>query len=98
MCRHWSRDVQTLVGFLITLQFVLVVFHDLVDISGWTQGTQVRSIVGPRTLWIATLINAIFPGVAVAFAIYFWNRPRPGFVTRYWLAYCAVTVVSAIAM
>ncbi len=44
------------------------------------------------------LINAVFPGLAVAFAIYFWNRPKPEFVTDYWVAYCAVTLGSAIAM
>lgn len=34
----------------------------------------------------------------MALAINFWHRPRPWFVTDYWLVYCAVTVASAIAM
>src|SRR5258708_2999041 len=98
MSRNSGDNVQTLFACLITLQFVLVVFHDWVDIPGWTHGSQVQSIVGRRKLWLATLINAIFPGLAVAFAIYFWNRPKPDFVTKYWVIYCAVTLGSAIAM
>jgi hypothetical protein len=88
----------TLFTFLITLQFVAVVVHDLVDIPGWTHGKQVQSIMGTRKLWIATMVNAVFPGVAVAFAIRYWNKPKPAFVYDYWLIYCAVTVLSAIAM
>ncbi len=34
----------------------------------------------------------------MAFAIYFWNRPKPHYVENYWLIYCAVTLLSAIAM
>jgi hypothetical protein len=83
---------------LLTLQFIVIVLHDLVDIPGWTHGRQVRDVVGARKLYLATLINAIFPGVAVAFAIYYWNRPLPAFAAKYWMIYCAVTVGSAIAM
>lgn len=90
--------IQTLFSFLIAGQFVLIVFHDLVNIPGLTHGRQVESIIGRRRLWIATLVNAIFPGVAVAFAIYFWNKPKPKFASDYWVLYCAVTVASAIAM
>jgi hypothetical protein len=90
--------MQAVFTFLITLQFVVVVAHDLVDIPGWTHGKQVQAVVGRRKLWAATAINAFFPGLAVGFAFYFWNRPRPGFVANYWLIYCAVTLVSAIAM
>lgn len=93
-----AAPIQNLFTFLITLQFVVVAFHDLVDIPGWTHGKQVKSIIGPRKLWAATLINAIFPGAAVAFAIRFWNQPKPKFVFNYWLIYCIVTVASAIAM
>jgi hypothetical protein len=90
--------IQTAFTCLIALQFVVVASHDLVDIPGWTHGSQVRSIVGRRKLWLVTLLNGFFPGVAAAFAIYFWNRPKPGFVTDYWVIYCAVTLASAIAM
>ena len=90
--------IQTLFTCLIVLQFVVVVVHDLVDIPGWTHGAQVAMIVGRRKLWLMTLINAIFPGLAVAFAIYFWSRPKPGYVMDYWIVYCAVTLASAIAM
>ena len=76
----------------------MVTSHDWVDIPGWTHGTQVQSIVGRRKLRVMTLVNAIFPGLAVAFAIYFWNRPEPRFVADYWIIYCAVTLASAIAM
>jgi hypothetical protein len=94
----WISNIQTLFTWLITLQFVVVASHDLVDIPGWTHGSQVQSFVGRRKLWLITLVNAIFPGLAVALAIYFWNRPKPGLVADYWVIYCAVTLASAIAM
>jgi hypothetical protein len=75
-----------------------VALHDLVNIPGWAHGAQVQSIVGRRKLWLATLINSTFPGLAVGFAIFFWNRPRPEFVTDYRILYCAVTLGFAIAM
>jgi hypothetical protein len=90
--------IQSLFTCLITLQFLVVAAHDLVDIPGWTHGSQVRALVGRRKLWLATLVNSIFPGAAAAFALYYWNGPKPGFVTGYWVIYCAVTVASAIAM
>jgi hypothetical protein len=90
--------IQTLFTSLIVLQFVLVGFHDLVDIPGWTHGNQVKAIVGTRKLWMATVVNAIFPGVAVAFAVCFWNKPKPAYVFDYWLIYCVATFISAIAM
>lgn len=90
--------MQTLFTFLITLQFVVVISHDLVDIPGWTHGAQVRSLVGSRKLWLITLVNGIFPGIAAGLAIYFWNRPKPPLVENYWVVYCAVTLASAIAM
>lgn len=83
---------------LISLQFVLVVFHDLVDIPGWAHGRQVRRMVGPRKFWMATLINAVFPGVAFVYALRFWRGPVPTHVTGYWAVYCAVTVIFAITM
>jgi hypothetical protein len=90
--------VQTVFSCLITLQFLVVVLHDWIDIPGWTHGRQVQSIVGRRKLWLATIINAIFPGLAVAFVIYYWNKPKPGLVVNYWLLYCTITLVSAIVM
>lgn len=93
-----EQPIQVLFTFLITLQFVVVVLHDLVDIPGWTHGSQVKSVVGPGKFWVGTLINAIFPGLAVAYAMYFWNKPKPKFVADYWMIYCAVTLASAIAM
>jgi hypothetical protein len=83
---------------LITLQFVLVTFHDLVDIPGWSHGSQVQAMVGRRKLWLITLVNGLFPGLAAGWAIYFWHRPYPVFVSDYWLIYCAVTVASAVGM
>ena len=44
----------------------------------------------------ACLITLQF--LAVGYAIYFWNRPKPGYVADYWVIYCAVTLISAIAM
>jgi hypothetical protein len=43
---------------------------------------------------IGTLINSLFPGLAAAFALYYWRRPTPTFVLTYWFIYCAVTVAS----
>src|SRR5215471_20364282 len=76
----------------------MVVVYQLVDTPGWTHGSQVQAIVGRRKLWVATLVNAVFPGVAVAFAVYYWSRPKPGFVANYWVISCAITLASAIAM
>jgi hypothetical protein len=90
--------METLFTAAIAIQFAVVVSHDWLDIPGWTHGRQVQAVVGRRKLLLATLVNAIFPGLAVAFAFYFRARPKPGFVTSYWVVYCAVTVVSAIAM
>jgi hypothetical protein len=55
-------------------------------------------MIGRRKLWLITLINSVFPGLAVAFAVYFWNRPKPEFVADYWIIYCAVTLASATMM
>ncbi len=93
-----NAKIQTLFTWLIAAQFVVVTAHDLVDIPGWTHGSQVLALVGRRKLWLVTLVNGIFPGAAAAFAFYYWNRPKPVFVTDYWVIYCAVTVASAIAM
>jgi hypothetical protein len=90
--------MQTLFNYLITLQFLVVVLHDWLDIPGWTHGRQVQSTIGRKQLWIATAINAIFPGLAVAFALWYWNAPKPAIVVDYWLIYCAITLGSAITM
>jgi hypothetical protein len=90
--------LQALFTVLIALQFVAVASHDLLDIPGWTHGSQVQAVLGRSKLWLATLVNAIFPGLAVGLAVVFWDRPRPAFVSNYWIAYCAVTVVFAIVM
>jgi hypothetical protein len=94
----WNRKIQTVFSVLITLQFFVVASHDLVNISGLAHGAQVQAVVGRRKLWLATLINSTFPGLAVAFAIYFWNQPRPWFVVDYWVLYCGVSLVFAVAM
>ena len=83
---------------LISLQFLIILLHDLVEVRGWSHSSQMAAVLGKPKLWMATLINAIFPGVAMAFALRFWGRSIPAFVNRYWLIYCAVTIVSAIAM
>ena len=84
--------------WLIVLQFVIIVSHDLVDIPGWVHGSQVQAQIGRNKVWLATLANAIFPGIAAGFAIAYWNRARPGFVPTYWVIYCAVAVMSAVGM
>jgi hypothetical protein len=91
-------SLSALFAILITLQFALVVFHDMVDIPGWHHGRQVQAVVGRRKFWIATLINAVFPGVAFVYALRFWHGPVPAYVSGYWSVYCAVTVVFAVTM
>jgi hypothetical protein len=93
-----AEAMELLFTCLITLQFLAVVLHDLIRIPGWTRGDQVQAVVGKRFLWMATLINAIFPGLAVAFAIYFFSKPKPRLVVDYWTYYCAITLCSAIFM
>lgn len=83
---------------LISVQFLIILLHDLVEVPGWSHTSQLRAVLGKRKLWTATLINSIFPGIAAAFAFYFWGRAKPLFVSRYWMIYCAVTAVSVIAM
>jgi hypothetical protein len=92
--------IPRLFAILVTLQLLLIVLHDLLDIPGWTHGSQVRATIGQAKFWIATGINAIFPTLAAGLAIYFCLRPgpQPAFAKKYWLAYCALTVASAISM
>jgi hypothetical protein len=80
-----SLKMITLFTCLITLQFVIIASHDLIDIPGWVHGSQIQTFIGRRKVWLATLANSIFPGLAAGFAIYFWNKPRPDFVPNYWL-------------
>jgi len=56
------HGLQLLLTMLITVQFVVIVLHDLLDIPGWTNGTKVREVVGRKKLWLATAINAVFSG------------------------------------
>jgi hypothetical protein len=90
--------MQALFTCLITLQFLVIVLHDIVHIPGWTHGKQVKQAIGPYKFWIATAINAIFPGLAVGLALVYWQQPKPNSVVDYWVIYCAITLLSAIAM
>ena len=83
---------------LIALQFVVIAFHDLIDIPGWVHGAQVQSVLGRKKVMLASAINSIFPGLAVAFVVYFWNKPKPPYVPKYWMIYCAVALTSAVTM
>lgn len=88
----------TLFTGLIALQFVVIALHDWIEIPGLVHGSQVQAVIGRQKVWLATAVNCIFPGIAVAFALYFWNKPKPQYVPNYWVIYCAVAVGSAIAM
>ena len=92
-----SDTTQALFTVLITLQFLVVALHDWLDIPGWTHGRQMAAALGAARMWIGTLINCLFPGLAAFYAIYYWHRLKPGFVLNYWVLYCAVTVIWAIA-
>ena len=61
----------TLFTCLIVLQFIIILAHDLVDIPGLVHGSQVQALMGRRKVWLASFANSIFPGIAVAFALYF---------------------------
>jgi hypothetical protein len=83
---------------LILAQFLITVSHDLIDIPGWNHGSQVQALMGRKWVWIATMINSIFPGLAAGWAVYYWHRSTPRFVLGYWLIYCAIAVLSAVGM
>lgn len=51
------HGLQLLFTLLITVQFVVIVLHDLLDIPGWTNGTRVREVVGRKKLWLATALR-----------------------------------------
>ncbi len=90
--------MQTLFTALITIQFIVVVLHDWLEIPGLTHGRQVQAVVGRQRLLMATIVNAMFPGLAVGLAYWYWHIPHPTSVANYWVAYCAVTLGSAIFM
>jgi hypothetical protein len=47
--------LQTVFQCLIAVQFVAVVAHDLVDIPGWTHGSQVQALIGWRELFLVII-------------------------------------------
>ncbi|MGB6432156.1 MAG: hypothetical protein WBF06_16380 [Candidatus Acidiferrales bacterium] len=55
---------------LISLQFLVVALHDWVNIPGWSHGRQVQAALGRNKMLIGTVINCLFPGLAVGFALY----------------------------
>jgi hypothetical protein len=83
---------------LLMVQFVVTAGHDLIDIPGWVHGSQITAVVGRTKFVLGTLSTAIFPAISAGFAFYFWSRPKPAYVLDYWVVYCAITVISAIAM
>jgi|SRR5579862_5995285 len=87
---------QTIFTLLVALEFLFMALHDLVDIPGWTHGRQVRAAIGPIKAVIGTLVNAIFPGLALYFAIRYWHRVPPVYVLNYWLVYSIIVVMGAI--
>lgn len=90
--------MQTAFTVLICAQFLIILLHDLVEIPGWSHTSQMQAVLGRGKLYAATAANAVLPGIAVVFAVMFWHRAAPHYVTRYWLIYCMVTVLSAVGM
>ncbi len=90
--------IKTTFSVLIVLQFLAVTLHDWLHIPGWTHGRQVQSQFNIGKFAIISLVNAIFPGIAVAFIFFYRTGPKPSFVANYWVIYCAITVVSAVMM
>ena len=82
----------------LTAQLLIIGLHDLIDIRGWVHGSQVQQVMGRRKVLWATAVNSLFPGLAVALAIAALFGTIPHFAVRYSTIYCAMTVVSAIAM
>jgi len=83
---------------LIVLQFLIIVSHDLIDVPGLIHGSQIQAQIGKGKVWLATLANAVFPGIAAGFALYFCTRPKPGYVSNYWVIYCSIALLSAVGM
>jgi len=74
---NWSDRLKVVFAGFLAVQFLTVVLHDLVDIPGWTHDSQVQAVIGrQKALW-ATAINSVFPGVALALAIYALVGPVP---------------------
>jgi hypothetical protein len=88
--------IETLFAVLVTLQFLVMVLHDWLDIPGWTHGRQVYAALGPVKMWVGTVVNASLPGAAAFFAWHYWHRPKPSYVLTYWVVYCAFTGTGAI--
>jgi hypothetical protein len=93
-----NAKIENLFACLIVLQFAVVVSHDWLEIPGWTHGRQVQAVVGRGKLALATAINAVFPALAVGFALFFWRGSEPKIVGDYWVIYCGLTLLSAITM
>jgi hypothetical protein len=83
---------------LIILQFLIIAVHDWINIPGWVHGGRAQEVVGRQKLAWATIVNMIFPGLAVLFAIRYYQAPKPVYVLNYWLVYTAITVGSAVLM
>ena len=90
--------METLFASLIVLQFLVVAVHDWIDIPDWVHGRQAQEVVGRRNLAWATIVNMVFPGIAVAFAFRYYQIPKPSYVLNYWIIYTAITVTSAFFM
>ena len=57
--------LQLLFTLLISVQFVVIVQRDQLDIPGWTNGTEVREVVDEK-IGLATGINLLPPRVTLA--------------------------------
>ena len=90
--------LQIVLAITLTVQLLIIALHDLIDIRGWVHGSQVQQVIGRRKVLWATAINSLFPGLAAGLAIAALFGPIPHFAVRYSVIYCAMTVVSAIAM
>jgi hypothetical protein len=83
--------------FLLVAQCLVVIVHDMLEIPGWTHGSQVLAAVGRKKFWAAAAINSVFPLTAVVVVIFAWGS-HSFFARNYPLVYCSITVISAIAM
>ena len=90
--------METPFASLITLQFLIIAVHDWIDIPGWIHGSNAQKVIGRTKLAWATIVNVVFPGVAVILAFRYYRIPKPVYVPNYWVIYTALTVASAIFM
>jgi len=82
---------------LLVVQCLVTIFHDMLEIPGWTHRSQVLAAIGVKKFWAATAINSVFPLTAVA-VVLFAGGSHSLFARNYPFIYCSVAVLSMVGM